>query len=201
MSPVPNLSGPLLIQCLSHYSLQGLLPRTEEDCKRSVIAKWTPGAKLQSPTVASVEGPRNIVGTPRDQLQPSQINLEAISGDRPTPAPRLSIAKNQSLQTSTSSSMNNSQDSGILSNRSTGTLSSQSGDNSLTQSDGIDYANGREQQQQQEEASAPSGGDQLRLPPPPLPPKPKVLPIRGPNWGGQPTKPTLYLDQPTSSFV
>lgn len=51
--------------------------------------------------------------------------------------------------------------------------------------------------------------------PPPLPPKPKILPIRPSNWGqnglfknskemlASPTKnkQTLYLEQPTSSFV
>lgn len=52
--------------------------------------------------------------------------------------------------------------------------------------------------------------------PPPLPPKPKVLPIKPSNWGAntyakmpreatpkpvERTKPTLYLEQTTSSFV
>lgn len=38
--------------------------------------------------------------------------------------------------------------------------------------------------------------------PPPLPPKPKILPIRPSNWGQNAhTKPGLYLEHPTSSFV
>lgn len=49
--------------------------------------------------------------------------------------------------------------------------------------------------------------------PPPLPPKPKVLPIKPSNWGqtvfkmpreipkNDRAKHTLYLEQPTSSFV
>lgn len=41
-----------------------------------------------------------------------------------------------------------------------------------------------------------------RMEPPPLPPKPKILPIRPSNWGQNlRTKPALYLEQPTSSFV
>lgn len=38
--------------------------------------------------------------------------------------------------------------------------------------------------------------------PPPLPPKPKILPIKPSNWGQNlRPKQSLYLEQPTSSFV
>lgn len=42
--------------------------------------------------------------------------------------------------------------------------------------------------------------------PPPLPPKPKILPMKPSNWGQngvlkREVKQTLYLEQPTSSFV
>lgn len=158
-----------------------------QEGKRSVIAKWKSGAKLQSPTVASVDGPgRAAAAMTRDQLRPSPINLE-MPAERPTPAPRLSIAKNTSL-----SSINNSQDSGVLSNRSglsTGTSSTHSADHSLTQLDCHDYDNEQE-----------AGPEHLKSPPP-LPPKPKVLPIKGPNWSGPQPPKNIYLDQPTSSFV
>lgn len=178
----------------------------ESDTKRSVIAKWTAGARLQSPTVASVEvaGGRNGSTTNRDQLRSTQINFEmpaflkneataaVNANERPTPAPRLSITKS-SLQTSLSS-MNNSQDSGILSNRSVlsnGTASS-NGDHSLTQQEDLET--------QSQESNRVNEFDQIKSPPPPLPPKPKVLPIRGPNWGSQKH---IFLDQPpaSSSFV
>lgn len=76
--------------------------------------------------------------------------------------------------------MNNSHDSGILSNRTT----SSNGDHSLSNAEGRDFEG--------------SEMDHIKAPPPPLPPKPKVLPIKGPNWSGNKN---IYLDQPTSSFV
>lgn len=191
---------------------EGSIDEESDQAKRSVIAKWTAGAKLlQSPTVASFEGPGRHVHTPssRDPLRPSHqgnFDLPAFlkndvvnANERPTPAPRLSIAKS-SPQTS-SSSINNSQDSGILSNRSavsTGTSSSSThGDHSLTQPDSNELDTHPPEHTPPSHCSA-NEMDQLKSPPPPLPPKPKVLPIRGPNWGGQSTK-HIFLDQPTSS--
>lgn len=60
-----------------------------------------------------------------------------------------------------------------------------------------------------------SPGSPKNVEPPPLPPKPKILPIKPSNWGQnyfkmprevspkavERTKQTLYLEQPTSSFV
>lgn len=175
----------------------------ESDTKRSVIAKWTAGARLQSPTVVEGAGGRHGSTNPRDQLRATQSSFEmpaflkneataaANANERPTPAPRLSITKS-SLQTSLSS-MNNSQDSGILSNRSVlsnGTASSNA-DHSLTQQDDLDT--------QSQDSNRVNELDQIKSPPP-LPPKPKVLPIRGPNWGSQKH---IFLDQPpaSSSFV
>lgn len=164
--------------------------------KKPVIAKWTTGVKLQSPTVASVDGKDgSVVQRPRDhQLRTAQINFELPSflknefSERPTPAPRLSITRNI-LQTSTSS-MNNSQDSGILSNRSNHSTGTSHSENSVSQQDV------HELDQHISDASHSNDMDNLKSPPPPLPPKPKV-PIRG--WSG--TGKSIFLDQTSSSFV
>lgn len=111
-----------------------------------------------------------------DQHRPVNVDISALpKGDRPVPAPRHSVTR------SSKSSMNNSKDSGILSNH---------GDNSVnSNADGTELSKDNEL-------------DHVKSPPPPLPPKPKLLPIRGPNWGGNPAGPkNIYLDQPTSSFV
>ena len=142
----------------------------DEEPKRSVIAKWTAGADLQSPTKTGGEVTGRMVGAgnalhrdpnaPRNELNYDGLPPLAKTDERPTPAPRHSITKN-SLQKSLT--LNSSQDSGILSNR----TSSSHGDNSLSHSSTHDAL------------------DQLKSPPPPLPPKPKVIPIlRGQNWGG-----------------
>lgn len=116
--------------------------------------------------------------------------------ERPTPAPRLSITRN-SLQISTSS-INNSQDSGILSNRSvlsTGTSQSETSSSHMVNSNDADNTH------EGDNFSLGYDNDNIKSPPPPLPPKPKVLPLKGPNWGGQGSAKNIYLDQPTSSFV
>lgn len=163
-----------------------------------IIAKWTTGVNLQSPSYSDGGGGGTKGLSKSASAHP--INFDLPGKERPTPAPRLSITRN-SLQTSlSSSSMNNSQDSGILSNKSglsQGTSSSQN-DSTLP----TDEHSDSEQHQHSKHLAidAMNEDDHLRAPPPPLPPKPKKLPIKPSNWGHSNAK-NIYLDQPTSSFV